>query len=53
MIKATVDPECTGQFSPLFLDYIRQKPEILFLSITNIPNLEFQKPYGRKNFDDE
>lgn len=28
MIKTTVDPECTGQFSPLFLDYIRQKPQI-------------------------
>jgi bacillithiol biosynthesis cysteine-adding enzyme BshC len=28
MMKSTVDPECTGQFSPLFLDYIRQKPEL-------------------------
>ncbi|WP_114747671.1 bacillithiol biosynthesis cysteine-adding enzyme BshC [Pleomorphovibrio marinus] len=40
MIKSTVDPECTGQFSTLFLDYIRQKPQLkpfyyLFPSIEN------------------
>jgi bacillithiol biosynthesis cysteine-adding enzyme BshC len=28
MIKATVDPACTGQFSQLFLDYIQEKPEL-------------------------
>lgn len=28
MIKSTVEPECTGQFSPLFLDYLKQKPEL-------------------------
>lgn len=26
MIKSSVDPACTGQFSQLFLDYIKQKP---------------------------
>lgn len=28
MIKSSVDPECTGQFSPLFLDYLREKAEL-------------------------
>jgi bacillithiol biosynthesis cysteine-adding enzyme BshC len=28
MFKSTVDPACTGQFSPLFLDYVRQKPHL-------------------------
>ncbi|MGY6744760.1 MAG: bacillithiol biosynthesis cysteine-adding enzyme BshC [Cecembia sp.] len=28
MIKSSVDPACTGQFSPLFLDYLKEKPEL-------------------------
>lgn len=28
MIKSTVEPECTKQFSPLFLDYLKEKPEL-------------------------
>lgn len=44
MIKSTVDPECTGQFSALFLDYIHRKPEILpfynqYPKIENFKNL--------------
>lgn len=44
MIKSTIDPDCTGQFSPLFLDYIQQKDSIqpfyhLFPSLANFKNL--------------
>ncbi|QDH78833.1 bacillithiol biosynthesis cysteine-adding enzyme BshC [Echinicola soli] len=28
MLKSTVEPECTGQFSPLFIDYIRQQEKL-------------------------
>lgn len=28
MNKSTVEPSCTGQFSPLFLDYLGKKPEL-------------------------
>ncbi len=28
MIKSTVEPECTGQFSTLFLDYLRQESQL-------------------------
>ncbi|GAB2620359.1 bacillithiol biosynthesis cysteine-adding enzyme BshC [Belliella aquatica] len=42
MIKATVDPACTGQFSQLFLDYIQEKPELR----------DFYSQYPRiENFD--
>ncbi len=51
MIKSTVEPECTGQFSPLFLDYIRQKESLsqfyhLFPSLTN-----FKKLIAGRSFD--
>lgn len=44
MIKSTIDPDCTGQFSPLFLDYIHQKDNLrpfyhLFPSLANFKNL--------------
>lgn len=53
MIKATVDPECTGQFSPLFLDYIRQKPQIAPF-YNQYPNLDnFKNLLQGKSFDDE
>lgn len=29
MLKSTVEPECTGQFSPLFIDYIRQQEKLV------------------------
>ncbi|MBD8489612.1 bacillithiol biosynthesis cysteine-adding enzyme BshC [Echinicola sp. CAU 1574] len=28
MMKSTIEPECTGQFSPLFIDYIRKREEL-------------------------
>src|SRR5690606_22251540 len=28
MIKSAIDPVCTGQFSPIFLDYIQQKDSL-------------------------
>jgi len=54
MIKSTVDPECTGQFSPLFLDYIRQKPETLpfynqYPEISNFENLIKGKNFSLAN----
>ena len=54
MIKSTVDPECTGQFSPLFLDYIRQKPETLsfynqYPEISNFENLIKGKNFSLSN----
>lgn len=53
MIKATVDPECTGQFSPLFLDYIRQKPQIAPF-YNQYPKLDnFKKLLEGKDFDAE
>lgn len=43
MIKSTVEPECTGQFSPLFLDYLKQKPE-LRKYYNQFPTVENFKP---------
>ncbi|MCH6232763.1 bacillithiol biosynthesis cysteine-adding enzyme BshC [Cognataquiflexum rubidum] len=52
MIKSTVDPDCTGQFSALFLDYIHQKPEI-FPFYNQFPKIEnFQKLIEGKKFKD-
>lgn len=53
MIKSAVEPECTGQFSPLFLDYIRQKESLspfyhLFPSLTN-----FKKIIEGRAFDNQ
>lgn len=43
MIKSTIDPDCTGLFSPLFLDYIHQKDNLrpfyhLSPTLTNFKN---------------
>ncbi|WP_194975748.1 bacillithiol biosynthesis cysteine-adding enzyme BshC [Aquiflexum lacus] len=51
MIKATVDPECTGQFSPLFLDYIRQKPQIVSFYNQYPSAVNFKKLLEGKDFD--
>lgn len=50
MIKATVDPACTGQFSELFLDYIQEKPELkdFYSQYPRIDN--FGKLIDNKNF---
>lgn len=52
MIKSTVDPDCTGQFSALFLDYIHQKPEVstFFNQYPTIGN--FKKLMDGKKFKD-
>jgi bacillithiol synthase len=53
MIKSTVDPDCTGQFSALFLDYIHQKPEI-FPFYNQFPTVEnFKKLIEEKDFQDQ
>lgn len=50
MIKSTVDPDCTGQFSALFLDYINQKPEI-FPFYNQFPKIgNFKKLIEGKKF---
>lgn len=50
MIKATVDPACTGQFSQLFLDYIHEKPELRDF-YSQYPRIEnFEKLIEAKNF---
>lgn len=51
MIKSTIDPDCTGQFSPLFLDYLHEKDHIqsfyhLFPSLAN-----FKKLIEKRSFD--
>ncbi|WP_143959597.1 bacillithiol biosynthesis cysteine-adding enzyme BshC [Litoribacter populi] len=53
MIKATLEPECTGQFSAFFLDYLRQQPSLspfykLFPSVEN-----FGKAVEERNFSQE
>lgn len=50
MIKNSIDPACTGQFSKFFLDYIHQNEKLkpfynLFPSIEN-----FQKVIDQRNF---
>lgn len=54
MIKSTVEPECTGQFSPLFFDYLRQKPELRlfynqFPAIENFETLILGKDFSAEN----
>src|SRR5680860_39709 len=53
MIKSTIEPECTGQFSSIFLDYIRQKENLqpfyhLFPTLEN-----FQKLVERRTFEEQ
>ncbi|GAB3649985.1 bacillithiol biosynthesis cysteine-adding enzyme BshC [Echinicola sediminis] len=53
MLKSTVEPECTGQFSPLFLDYIRQK-ENLRPFYNAFPTLEnFRDLIEKRTFETE
>ena len=51
MIKSTIEADCTGQFSPLFLDYIQQNENLkpfyhLFPSLSN-----FKKIIEARSFD--
>jgi len=51
MIKSSVEPECTRQFSSLFLDYINEKPELkpfynTFPIIENFESLIHNKEFG-------
>jgi len=53
MIKSTIEPDCTGQFSHLFLDYIQQKETLkplyhLFPSLGN-----FQKIIEGRSFNQQ
>ncbi|WP_194774932.1 bacillithiol biosynthesis cysteine-adding enzyme BshC [Pararhodonellum marinum] len=50
MIKSTVEPACTGQFSPLFLDYLRGKENLKpFYHFS--PNLsDFEKAIDERKF---
>ncbi|MFD2200118.1 bacillithiol biosynthesis cysteine-adding enzyme BshC [Shivajiella indica] len=43
MIKSTIEPECTRQFSPLFLDYIKEKPDLkpFYNKFPRLENFEF------------
>ncbi|MFD2035841.1 bacillithiol biosynthesis cysteine-adding enzyme BshC [Belliella marina] len=53
MIKSTVDPACTGQFSQLFLDYLDEKPALAEF-YNYFPKLEnFGKLIQGKNFPQE
>lgn len=51
MNKATVEPDCTGQFSSFFMDYIRQKPALspFFNQFPKIEN--FAKIIEERKFD--
>jgi bacillithiol synthase len=51
MIKSLVEPECTGQFSKLFLDYIGKNP-LLSSFYNEYPAIEnFGKLISNKNFE--
>ncbi|UCS94824.1 bacillithiol biosynthesis cysteine-adding enzyme BshC [Echinicola marina] len=51
MMKSTLEPECTGQFSPLFIDYIR-KDEKLRPFYNQYPSLEnFESIIQERKFD--
>ncbi len=54
MIKSTIEPDCTGQFSPLFLDYIHQKDSIrpfydLFPTLANFKNLIEKRSFDKQH----
>ncbi|MEX2592087.1 MAG: bacillithiol biosynthesis cysteine-adding enzyme BshC [Anditalea sp.] len=53
MIKSIIEPECTGQFTSIFLDYIQQKESLqpfyhLFPTMEN-----FRKLAERRTFDEQ
>ena len=53
MIKSTIEPACTGQFSSLFIDYIQEK-ESLRPFFNLFPNLEnFRQLIERRTFDQQ
>lgn len=53
MIKSTVDPACTGLFSALFLDYIRQKDRLAPF-YQEYPELNrFKNTLEKKSFSEE
>src|SRR5690554_7809993 len=53
MIKSTIEPACTGQFSSLFIDYIGEK-ESLKPFFNLFPNLEnFRQLIERRTFDQQ
>ncbi|SHM39142.1 bacillithiol biosynthesis cysteine-adding enzyme BshC [Cyclobacterium lianum] len=53
MLKSTVDPACTGLFSPLFLDYIQDKKSLRKF-YQEFPNLKhFEKVVSEKTFSTE
>jgi len=50
MLKTSIDPDCTGQFSTFFLDYISQK-ETLKPYYNLFPTIEnFQEAIRKRNF---
>lgn len=53
MNKSTVEPACTGQFSPLFLDYLGKKPELRHF-YNQFPELDnFETLIKQRNFPKE
>ncbi|WP_339925352.1 bacillithiol biosynthesis cysteine-adding enzyme BshC [uncultured Cyclobacterium sp.] len=53
MLKSTLDPDCTGLFSSLFLDYIHNKESVKQF-YQDFPNLEnFKQAIANKTFDQE
>lgn len=56
MIKTTLDPECTGQFSTLFLDYIHHKENLrpffhLFPTIENFEKIIKERQFEQSRRD--
>ncbi|WP_200975499.1 bacillithiol biosynthesis cysteine-adding enzyme BshC [Echinicola sp. 20G] len=50
MMKSTIEPECTGQFSPLFIDYIQKKTDLKPF-YHQYPSLEnFKAVIEKRNF---
>lgn len=54
MIKSTIEPDCTGQFSPLFLDYLHEKDHLqsfyhLFPSLPNFKKLIEQRAFDKQH----
>lgn len=56
MVKSSVDPACTRQFSALFLDYLDQKPALAgfynqFPTIGNFSNLIRERQFDKRRRD--
>ncbi len=53
MNKTSIEPECTGQFSPFFIDYVNKKPR-LSTFYNYFPNLgNFKYLIDERNFDQQ